>query len=261
MELVFILLVYFICTAESCNSGSGSGSGSSSGPKYETLQFSEINLHYDLTPPNDPWRSYMDDVNELAYYHGLDGARMKGTITSFYEIVRYAHEFSDVRRPEIRFSFNRTEESCDLVFKQSDVGDTYLSNVPVYTDINTLTISIKSIVTTVHQAQLCWSKTIDLYGSSWHSLDNANLSVSTKMSLPSYTKCIGAPDELFVRPVNGKYRLAAYGELSLSEDDRYVLYSDDELTLFSSTLQKPIYYEGEFISDRQWSEPIILQKL
>ena len=259
IKIFGLLAIFLVSTSGSCGSGSGSRGGE--GVNKQTLTFSKVNLHYNFSNYGDKWTSYADDYSELAYYHGIDAAKKIGRISSLYEIVRYQHEIKDnERKPEIKFTFNKVDNSLEeLIFKPEQVGDNYLSEVPMYNDFNTLTLSIKSTVTEKNKLQLCWTKVFDMSILSWGQIDNSDLSeMAVMVSLPSYTKCVGRNDGLLVRPVDAGYKLAAYSDLSLNGGEQFILYSDDELILSSSTLNRPIYYGGELSSEMKWSEPLML---
>lgn len=252
----FFAIVFIISTAEKCdsgNSGSSSDKGTDSTPKTVFYEFSDVKLLYDLTNWDYTWDSHFDDVSELHQAHQINSGTLKGYISSFRDILSY-NNYPEERKPSIEFDFNLVDGPIKYVCQPNNVGDTYIE-VPTYTDINTFTVCAKTIVTEKHHKQLCWSKTFNLLQSDWDYYSDRSFVKKAEIMIASYTKMIGEDNWVFARPDNGKMRIVSYYDSTVGKD--FEVYSDGEITITTSTLSKPIYYNGSY-SEKKWAEPQVL---
>ena len=220
-----------------------------------------MSLSYNLKTLSEDSNKYLSDSYDIVFAHAVqeDHSKLEGTITSFYEIIRKEQEYPDDRKPEIKIDFSCVDGDRTFVCTNDNVGDKDFREIPSYSDINTMTVSIKSIVTKENKIQLTWSKNFDLYQGSWVSLvsNNSNIYVEkADINMMGQTKVIGDKDLVLLRPGKGGFEQVSYCEYTYQDTDELQV-SDGEITLvMKSVLKKPVYYKGAFSEEIAWEAPL-----
>lgn len=262
LHVFCVSLAYILSTASACDGdSSGSGGGSDEIRNDATYEFEKVNLVYEIPEESGTLTSIYVDLGELSMAHWIDGTKLNGTITDLNNILYFEEDYPEDRKPEIKVTMKLYDNTIvEHKCSKHDIGNNYVQNIPNYgANVINLTVSVKSIKTTLHNMQLCWTKAFDLTNTQWWdpNLDKA-LSGDAKVTILGYTKYLGDDDQLFVRDKNGTYEIATYiKDYSLinTPDTNLII----ELPDTPPIKAMPIYKEGKIADDIEWDSPIAVR--
>ena len=265
-HVLYALSISLICiftTASACDDdSSGSGGGNDEIRNDATYEFEKVNLVYEIPEEADYGLTRYDgDLGELSSAHGIDPTAFSGTIDNLSNILLYEQNYVQDRKPEIKVTMKLYDNSVvEHKCSKHDIGNNYVQNIPNYgANVINLIVSVKSIKTTLHNMQLCWTKSFDLSETQWWdpNLDKV-LSGKAEVTILGYTKYAGSDDQLFVRDKNGTYEIATYVRdyslINVPDSDLII-----ELPETPPIKALPVNREGKIADDIEWDSPVAIK--
>ena len=269
ITIFFYVGTFLLLTSGSCSDSgadSGSGSGNSQEIRYDqTYEFKSVNLKYDLSQYNNWNNNLYSDMAELSIAHSVPGNELAGSVDNLVNILQYVENYPVERQPEIKVTIKPAGEyPVEHICDKNDIGNNYVTNLPNYgINVNSLIVSVKSITTTEHQIQLCWSKSFDLNQQWWDNYSDKYLNGAAEVNIGFYVKSKLSDDLLVMREVEGKYFLYPVNGIDVNGDEvvecDFEIVNSSEYEIVTPTLEGPVYVNGTPSSDIVWDKPTVVR--
>ena len=255
-----------------------------------TAYFSNVSLMFNLSSSNTD-EDRTPDFYEICSMHAVDpktttqdpneaSPKLRGEITSLYQIVWNADKFEENRKPSIMIKLSSLfQNDTTKVFSKGEVSTNALQCIPNLQKYQSHILTIKSIVTEANGLQIVWEQhstggfgkwiNLSVHGNTiyFDDLDYDSVSVIVKSGVNN------SKGDIAVRPsgANGYSYDVLLNTMDgvtikqFPDDEDTELSMEDycvvETPCFSPTILRPVYSGGQFQSNIRWKTPIVLQRV
>ena len=232
-------------------------------PGTMNLQFSSVNLKYDLT--DQP--SHENLLLEFATFHP-DMVSSKGSITHLSNILVNRDLVANVSsRPKVELSLSSSECTGSLSknFEPSEIGDYIVYNIPAFgTLLEKIELDVRSVKSSINNTQLCWNAIILV--SDINNIvidDDAEISCEcswcavSKSYLNGYyvaARVCSVDDELIYEEIENS------NSATISNDSELIFKINYENKWVPPYLDKPIFRYPDEVPSLSWDAPVLINK-
>ena len=248
---------------QSMESGSTKPPCSNVAPETMNLQFTSVDLKYDLTDQ----AIHQNLLLEFSAIH-TDMVSAKGSIRHLSNILQNADQITDEsRRPYMKLTQSSSEctGSISHEFSHTEVGDCIVYDIPMLrVPLERLELDIRSMKASINNTQLCWNAIILVNDTANIVIDDdAEISCECSWCAVSKSSVDGSyvaartyavDDELFFEEVEN----TSSGTVA-DDDEGLSFVINYEKADTPPSLDKPIYRFPDEVPSLSWDAPIIIK--
>lgn len=248
---------------QSMESGSTKPPCSNVAPETMNLQFTSVDLKYDLTDQ----ASHQNLLLEFSAIH-TDMVSAKGSIRHLSNILQNADQITDEsRRPYMKLTLSSSEctGSISHKFSHTEVCDYIVYDIPMLrVPLERLELDIRSMKASINNTQLCWNAII-LVNDIGNIVIDDDAEISCECSWCAISKSsvdgtyvaartYAVDDELFFEEVEN----TSSGTVA-DDDEGLSFVINYEKADTPPSLDKPIYRFPDEVPSLSWDAPIIIK--